>query len=110
MPYHCSSTCRTRIRRAERRRSARYDVNLLVLLTGGVGRTANLSETGVLMETDQMFNPMETIEFDLVLEELDPERPYWMRCQGTIVRIEPATDGWRIAVEIDRYTLPAPRD
>ena len=57
-----------------------------------------------------MFQPMETIEFDLVLEELDPERPYWMRCQGTIVRIEPATDGWRIAVEIDRYTLPAPRD
>ena len=110
MPYHCSSTCRTRTRRAERRRFARYDVNLLVLLTGGVGRTANLSETGVLMETDQTFQPMETIEFDLVLEELDPERPYWMRCQGTIVRIEPATDGWRIAVEIDRYTLPAPHD
>ena len=76
MPYHCSSTCRTRTRRAERRRFARYDVNLLVLLTGGVGRTANLSETGVLMETDQMFQPMETIEFDLVLEEFDPERPY----------------------------------
>jgi len=110
MPYHGSSTCRTRVRRAERRRFARYDVNLLVLLTGGVGRTANLSETGVLIETDQLFQPMEKIDFDLVLEELDPERPYWMRCQGTIVRIEPATDGWRIAVEIDRYTLPTPRD
>src|SRR5262249_31679027 len=76
-----SPVSRARTRRAERRRFALYDVNLLVLMAGGVGRTANLSETGVLIETDQLFQPMEKIDFDLVLEELDPERPYWMRCQ-----------------------------
>jgi PilZ domain len=110
MPYHRGSSCRTRIRRAERRRFPRYDVGLLVLLPGGIGRTVNLSETGVLIETDQMFCLMEPIELDLVLEEIDPERPYWMRCQGSIVRVEPATTGWRVAIDIDRYTLPSPRD
>ena len=110
MPYHPASDCRTRIRRSERRRCPRYQVGLLVLLPGGIGRTINFSETGVLLETDQMFRTMEPIEFDLVLEELDPERPYWMRCQGSIVRVEQATSGWRVAVDIDRYTLPSPRD
>jgi len=110
MPYHRASSCRTRIRRSERRRFPRYDVGLLVLLPGGIGRTVNLSETGVLIETDQVFRLMAPIEFDLVLEEIDPERPYWMRCEGSIVRVEPANSGWRVAIDIDRYTLPSPRD
>jgi len=101
---------------ADREQFDSYEESLLVELQDYLAENARrekyvlLSPPRVLMETDQTFQPMETIEFDLVLEELDPERPYWMRCQGTIVRIEPATDGWRIAVEIDRYTLPAPRD
>jgi len=110
MPYHSSSGCRTRIRRAERRRFPRYDATLLVLLSGGVGRTVNMSETGVLLETDQAFQTMEPIEFDLVLEELDPEHPYWMRCQGVVARAEHVEGLWRVAVDIDRYTLPSPRN
>ena len=110
MPYPSSSGCRTRIRRAERRRFPRYDATLLVLLSGGVGRTVNMSETGVLFETDQAFRLMERIEFDIVLEELDPERLYWMRCQGVVVRTEQVEGLWRVAVDIDCYTLPSPRD
>lgn len=110
MPSSLSTGCRTRVRRGERRRFPRYEVTLPILLSAGVGRTLNLSETGVLFETDQTFRTMEPIEFDLVLEELDPQRPYWMRCQGTIARIEQTGSVWRVAVDIDRYTLPAPRD
>jgi len=110
MPYRPSSGCRTRIRRAERRRFPRYNANLLVLLPGGVGRTVNMSETGVLFETDQPFQLMESFEFDVVLEELDPENLYWMRCQGAVVRVEQVEGMWRVAVDIDRYTLPSPRD
>ena len=110
MPYRPSSGCRTRIRRAERRWFPRYNANLLVLLPGGVGRTVNMSETGVLFETDQPFQLMESFEFDVVLEELDPENLYWMRCRGAVVRVEQVEGMWRVAVDIDRYTLPSPRD
>ncbi|PYO00974.1 MAG: hypothetical protein DMD91_09470 [Candidatus Rokuibacteriota bacterium] len=42
----------------------------------------------VLPGIDRMFCTMEPIEFDLVVEELDSARPHWMRCQGSIVRVE----------------------
>jgi hypothetical protein len=109
MPLNPAGGCRTRVRRGERRRFPRYQVTLPILLSAGVGRTCNLSETGVLFETDQAFRSMEPIEFDLVLEELDPERPYWMRCQGAVVRVEQVEGTWRVAVDIGRYTLPSPR-
>ena len=110
LPSRPFSSCRARVRRSERRHFPRYEVSLPILLADGVGQTCNISEIGVLFETDRPFELMEPIEFDLVLEEFDPERPYRMRCQGSVVRVESSEAVWRVAAVIDRYTLPCPQD
>jgi len=104
------ATCRPRVRQHERRRDPRYRLNLAVVLPTGIGETCDISETGVLFETDHSpFRVMDPIEFDLVFLSLD-EDAHYVRCQGMVVRVEPSPVGWRIAAAIDRYTLPYRQD
>ena len=81
---------------SERRREPRFRSELTVELESGKGITRDFSCSGIFFETDRPFSPGQSIEFTLVLEHIDPERPYSLKCRGEIVRVE--ENGQKIGV------------
>ena len=45
------------------------------------------------------------IEFTLVLEHIDPERPVRLKCRGKIVRVEESGQKIGVAAVINSYTF-----
>jgi hypothetical protein len=76
-------------------------------LSEGTGLTRDLSACGVFFETDRVFAPGEVIQFALVLEHIDPNRPVRLRCRGQVVRVERRGDTMGVAVAITAYQLDA---
>ena len=89
----------------EGRREPRHRGKLPVELESGKGVTRDFSGSGVFFETDRSFTPGQPIEFTLVLEHIDPERPVRLRCKGEIVRVEESGEKIGVAAAINSYTF-----
>jgi hypothetical protein len=50
-------------------------------------------------------SPGQSIEFTLVLEHIDPERPVRLKCLGEIIRVEDSGQKIGVAAAINSYTF-----
>jgi PilZ domain len=82
----------------DRRKAPRFRVALPVELPDGTGITRDLSVAGVFLETERVFALGEIIQFALVLQYVDSDRPVRLQCRGQVVRLEP--QGTRIGVAL----------
>lgn len=80
-----------------RRASRRFPLRIAVAMDERSGFTRDVSASGIYFETDAIFLMSKMLDFELLLP-----RPSGallrLRCQGEIVRIEPAEDRVGIAV------------
>jgi hypothetical protein len=90
---------------SELRREPRHQGKLPVELESGKGVTRDFSGSGVFFETDRSFSPGQLIEFSLVLEHIDPDRPVRLKCRGEIVRVEESGQKIGVAAAINSYTF-----
>jgi hypothetical protein len=89
----------------ERRRSQRYRVSVPIEFEQGTGRTRDMSESGVLFETDAPMTLGQRLDFAIVFGELDVVGRYRVQCVGEVVRVTPAEHGSAVAVHIQSYFL-----
>jgi hypothetical protein len=80
-------------------------VALPVDLGRGSGITRDVSEVGVLFDTELAFQPGQALEFALVLGEFESGGRYRVRCVGEVVRVEPRGAGFAVAVRLSSYSL-----
>jgi len=90
---------------SEQRQEPRHPGKLPVQLESGVGVTRDFSSSGVFFETDRSFTPGQPIEFTLVLEHIDPQRPVRLKCRGEIIRVEESGQKIGVAAAINSYTF-----
>jgi hypothetical protein len=93
------------MKESEERKEPRYNGNILVELESGKGITRDFSGSGIFFQTDRSFSPGQHIEFTLVLEHIDPERPVRVKCLGEIVRVEESGPKIGIAAILNSYTF-----
>jgi hypothetical protein len=90
---------------SEERREPRHKGKLPVELESGKGITRDFSGSGIFFETDRSFSPGQPIEFTLILEHIDPERPVRLKCLGEIIRVEDSGQKIGVAAAINSYTF-----
>ena len=93
------------MKESEERREPRHRGKLPVELESGKGITRDFSGSGVFFETDRSFSPGQSIEFTLVLEHIDPERPVRLKCRGEIIRVEESGQKIGVAAAMSSYTF-----
>ena len=81
----------------EHREDQRFRMDLPVQFEQGTGRTLEVSRSGVLFETDQVFPAGIPIKLTMLLEHAYPETTC-VHCQGKIVRTEQIEGKNRVAV------------
>jgi hypothetical protein len=77
-----------------------------VELPNGKGVTRDLSTTGVYFVCDTPLRAGSRISFTIVLDDTLADIPVRMECEGTIVRIEPASGKVGVAVKLDEHKAP----
>lgn len=87
----------------ERRQTFRFPIRLPVELERGGGITRDISTSGVLFETDQVFSTGALIRLTLVLEPTCQGIPTCLHCQGQIVRAEQQEEKMGVAVAFTSY-------
>ncbi|MDP2969767.1 MAG: PilZ domain-containing protein [Deltaproteobacteria bacterium] len=95
----------------ERRQALRFPITLPVDLERGTGITRNISTSGVLFETDQVFPTGALIQLTVLMEPTCPGTPACLHCQGQIVRAEQHEEKMGVAVAFTSYrfeTLRSP--
>jgi len=92
-------------KKPDKRQEPRYRGKLPVQLESGEGITRDFSGSGVFFETDRSFSPGQLIEFILVLEHIDPQRPVRLKCRGEIIRVEESGQKIGVAAAINSYTF-----
>ena len=90
---------------SEQRRAPRHSGKLPVELESGKGLTRDFSDSGIFFETEKSFTPGQPIEFTIVLEHIDPERPVRLKCKGKIIRVEGKGQKIGVAASIQSYTF-----
>ena len=93
------------MKESEQRRQPRYRGKLPVELESGEGITRDFNGSGIFFETDRSFSPGQPIEFTLVLEYIDPERPVRLKCKGKIVRVEKSGQKIGVAASIHWFAF-----
>ena len=88
---------------ANRRQAKRYRVTLPVELGAGTGTTCDVSESGMLFETEEFISAGATITFSLVLGQFDRNGPFRFQCSGHVVRVERRNGRTAAAVRITSY-------
>ena len=91
--------------RPDRRRARRYYLALPLDFPGGSGITRDVSEVGVLFETETALQLGDALEFALILGEFEASGRYRVRCSGEVVRVEPRAGGFAVAVRLHSYSL-----
>jgi len=108
----------------EHRRAPRYKGSLPVELESARGVTRDFSGSGIFsvfnldvskdgvcwkrafrFETDRSFSPGQPIEFNIVLDHMDPDRPVLLKCQGEIVRVDESGPKIGVAAAIKSYSF-----
>ena len=93
------------MKKSEQRSEPRHKGKLPVKFESGKGITRDFSGSGIFFETDRAFSPGQPIEFSIVLEHIDPERPVRLKCRGEIIRIEESGQKIGVAAAINSYTF-----
>ena len=91
----------------ERRQGLRYPIPLHVELERGKGLTWNISTSGVLFETDQVFPAGAPIRLTLFLNSTQSGIPTCLHCQGRVVRAEKRGEKTGFAVAFTSYQFKA---
>jgi len=89
----------------ERRRTPRYYVSVAVEFSGGRGKTRDVSESGICLETGQRFEQGERTSFQLVFREFSGEPPWRIAAAGQVIRVEEQAAGYVVAIKITTYGL-----
>ncbi len=87
----------------DRRQAERYPIALAVTLPPADGITHNVSESGVLFESDVAVAVDESIDFGLIFPEMRPVLR--IRCSGHVVRVERRGSRRLVAVHLDDYRI-----
>jgi hypothetical protein len=90
---------------ADRRQAERYPIALAVTLPTANGITHNVSESGVLFESDVAVAVDEPIDLILIFREALPGDPIRIRCSGNVVRVEPRGRRQLVAVHLNNYHI-----
>jgi len=98
------------VKESEKKRATRHRDATPVELKDGKGITRDFSSTGIFFETERSFTQGQPIDFTIVLENVDPERPVRVKCRGKIARIEETGPKIGVAVAISSYRFEKPRD
>ena len=89
----------------ELRESTRFSGTMPVMTRRGKGITRDLSSTGIFFETESSFASGQTIEFSIFLEHFDQKGPVYLKCNGSIVRVENSGQKIGVAATIDSYSI-----
>lgn len=89
----------------EQRRSYRHLGELPVEFSSGKGISRDYSGSGIFFETDKTFSPGQMIEFSIVLNDINPNVPRYLRCSGEIVRVEDNGQKIGVAATINTYSF-----
>ena len=89
----------------EGRLAPRFPVDLPVEFDGGVGVTRDLGASGVFFTCERGLTPGSRIDFTIVLDGLNQNRPLRLRCSGEVVRVETSGSTVGIAAKIEEYTI-----
>ena len=87
----------------DRRQALRYPIPLRVELERGNGITWDISTSGVLFETDQVFLAGAPIRLTLFLNSTQSGIPTCLHCQGRVVRTEKRGEKTGLAVAFTSY-------
>ena len=90
---------------SEQRRSDRHVGELPVEFGGGKGITRDYSGSGVFFETDKNFSPGQMIDFSIMLKDINPDLPRYLRCSGEIVRVDDNGQKIGVAATIKTYSF-----
>jgi hypothetical protein len=93
------------VKKSEKHRATRHRGATPVELKDGKGITRDFSSTGIFFETDKSFTQGQPINFTIVLENVDPDRPVRVKCRGEIVRVEESGQKIGVAVAISSYNF-----
>lgn len=85
--------------------SPRFRIDLPVELEHGTGTTRDLGTSGVYFTSRCGFEPRSRLDFTIVLDSVNADRPLRMRCSGEVVRVEPLEDLVGVAARIVEYTI-----
>ncbi|NJD57045.1 MAG: PilZ domain-containing protein, partial [Nitrospirae bacterium] len=69
------------------------------------GVTRDVSMKGVFFETDQPFSVGDTVEFTIAMHYAVPNPSVCLRCQGEVVRVEPASTGVGVAAALVSHSF-----
>lgn len=94
----------------EKKRATRHLATTPLEFKDGKGITRNFSSTGIFFETDKSFTQGQPIDFTVLLENVDPDRPVRVKCRGAIVRVEESGQKIGVAVTIRSYKFDRLRD
>ena len=94
----------------ERRQALRYPIPLHVELDRGNGIIRNISISGVLFETDQVFPAGVPIRLTVLLDSACSGTATCLHCQGRIVRAEQHEEKMGVAVAFTSYRFETLRD
>jgi hypothetical protein len=86
----------------------RFSIGLPVELAEGVGTTRDLGTSGVYFTSRYGYEPSSKLEFTIVLDSVNENKPLRMRCSGEVVRVETVDDMVGIAARILEYAIEAP--
>lgn len=87
----------------QHRKEERVSTELPVYLGGIVGRTRDVSASGIRFETDATYALGNSISFSVEMNTSGGKMV--LRCQGEVVRIEPQGKKVSVAVKITQSTL-----
>lgn len=87
----------------QKRKEERVSTELPVYLGGTIGKTRDVSASGILFETDASYALNSSISFAVELDTSGGKMV--LRCRGDIVRIEPKGKKVNVAVKITQSTL-----
>jgi len=93
------------VKNSEKRREIRRKGKFPIVLKNGKGTTRDFSNSGIFFETDKSFTPGQIIDFTIVLEYVDPDRPVNLKCRGSIIRVEDKGSKLGIAATINSYAF-----
>ena len=89
----------------DQRQAPRFTSELPVRMGRVTGVTRDYSSSGVYFRTAEPVTIGEKVEFILILEHEPTVHEVQINCTGEIVRVEPQTAGYGVAVNLETYTL-----
>jgi len=94
----------------EKRKTMRFHMNLPIELKNGKGVTRDVSTQGVFFETDQLLSVDETVEFTIAMLYAVVDSSVRLRCQGKVLRVEPAPNGIGVAAALTSHSFENSND